>query len=93
MKRKTAQTHAALFLALTALAALTPGCSMLSYTGPTGEHFARFSLGSKTAIAALNVDTGTTGIRRLELQGYQNDSNQALTTVTEAAVRAALSPK
>jgi len=72
------------------LVMLGTGCSMLSYTGPSGERFARLSLGAKTAIAALNVETGTNGIRRLELQGYQNDSTQALSTVTEAAVRAAL---
>ncbi len=66
------------------------GCSMLTYTSPGGEHFSRCSFGSKTAIASLSVEAGTNGVRRVELQGYQNDANQALSTVTEAAVRAAV---
>jgi hypothetical protein len=77
-------------LPLTAAALLATGCSTLSYTSPAGEHFCRLSLGGRTAIAALSVEAGTNGIRRLELKGYQTDSNQALSTVTEAAVRAAL---
>ncbi len=72
------------------LALTLSGCSVLSYTGPAGEHFSRCCLGSKTAIASLSVETGTNGIRRVELQGYQSDANQALGTVTEAAVRAAV---
>ena len=75
---------------LLALALAACGCSMLTYTGPSGEHFTRCTFGSKTAIAALNVETGTNGIRRIELQGYQNDSTQALGTVTEAVVRAVM---
>ena len=75
-----------LLLLLVALA----GCSRLSYTGPSGERFSRFSFGSKTAIASLSVEAGTNGVRRVDLQGYQNDANQALGTVTEAAVRAAV---
>jgi hypothetical protein len=69
---------------------LCAGCSVLSYSSPSGEHFSRLSLGVKTAIAALNVEAGTNGVRRLQLQGYQTDANQALGTVTEAAVRAAI---
>ncbi len=66
------------------------GCSMLTYTSPGGEHFSRYSFGTRTAIASLSVEGGTNGVRRVELQGYQNDANQALSTVTEAAVRAAV---
>jgi hypothetical protein len=73
---------------LTAIAG--PGCSMLTYTSLGGDHFYRCSLGSKTAIASLAVEAGTNGIRRVELQGYQNESSQALSAVTEAAVRAAI---
>ncbi len=77
-------------LLLLPLVLVLAGCSRLSYTGPAGERFSRFSFGSKTAIASLTVEAGTNGIRRVDLQGYQNDANQALGTVTEAAVRAAV---
>ncbi len=73
-----------------ALLSVLCGCQVLTYTSPTGESFTRSSLGSTTAIAALRVETGTNGLRRIELRGYQNDSTQALGIVTEAAVRGAL---
>jgi hypothetical protein len=66
------------------------GCSVLSYTSPTGEHFSRSSLGSATSFSSLSVVTDPGGLRRVELRGYTNDSTQALGTVTEAAVRAAI---
>ncbi len=75
-------------LALSAV--LLTGCQVLTYSGPNGERFTRSSLGSATSISSLVVETGTNGIRRVELQGYQNDSTQALGVVTEAAVRAAV---
>jgi hypothetical protein len=66
------------------------GCQRLSYTGPNGERFSRTSLGANTSLQSLAVETGTNGVRRVELHGYTNDSTQAIGTVTEAAVRAAL---
>ena len=78
-------------LSLLLIAPLLCGCQMLAYTGPGGERFSRVALGNSTAIASLSVETGTNGLRRVELRGYRNDSTQALATVTEAAVRAALS--
>ena len=75
---------------LALLTALAAGCQALTYDGPNGERFARSSLGSTTSISSLTVESGTNGLRRVELRGYQNDSTQALSTVTEAAVRAAL---
>src|SRR3954464_4513702 len=66
------------------------GCQVLTYHSPTGERFSRSSLGANTAIASLTVESGTNGLRRVEMQGYQNDSSQALGSVTEAAVRAAI---
>jgi hypothetical protein len=72
------------------LCVLACGCQVLSYTNPNGEHFSRTSLGSTTSIASLAIETDTNGLRRVQLQGYQNDPSQALSTVTEAAVRAAL---
>ncbi len=86
----SAVKHPAVMAALLALALAATGCSLLSYTSPSGEHFSRYSFGSKTAIASLNVQADTNGVRRVELQGYQNDANTALSTVTEAAVRAAV---
>ena len=69
------------------------GCQVLTYTGPSGEHFARSSLGANVAVSELAIEAGTNGLRRVELKGYQNDSGQALGIVTEAAVRAVLQPK
>jgi hypothetical protein len=66
------------------------GCTVVSYSNANGEHFSRLSLGASTAIAGLEVQSGTNGLRQLRLQGYQNENSQALGTVTEAAVRAAL---
>ncbi len=77
---------------LPALVLLTAaaGCTSISYTSPSGEHFSRSSLGSKTTISALTVEAATNGLRRVELRGYMNDSTQALGTITEAAVRAGI---
>jgi hypothetical protein len=66
------------------------GCQSLTYTGPNGERFTRSSLGSVTAVSSLTVETGPNGLRRVELRGYSSDPTQALGTVTEAAVRAAI---
>jgi hypothetical protein len=80
-------------LVLTTLSAallLTAGCQVLTYRSPQGERFTRSSLGTKTSIQSLSVDSDTNGVRRVKLEGYQNDSTQALGAVTEAAVRAAL---
>jgi hypothetical protein len=75
---------------LFAAALLLTGCQVLTYHSPTGERFTRSSLGATTAISSLTVEAGTNGIRRVDLQGYTNNSTQALGTVTEAAVKAAL---
>ncbi len=66
------------------------GCQSLRYVGPNGERLSRFALGAQTSIAALELVTGTNGVRRIHMQGYQSDSTQAMGAVTEAAVRAAL---
>jgi hypothetical protein len=73
-----------------ALLLLGTGCQVLTYSGPNGERFSRRVLGTTTAIASLSVEADTNGVRRVELHGYTNDAAQALGTVTEAAVRAAL---
>ena len=78
---------------LTLLAFLTIGacgCTVLTYTSPSGERFTRSSLGANTSVSSLAVETQTNGLRRIELHGYQNNNTQALGTVTEAAVRAAI---
>jgi hypothetical protein len=77
-------------LSLPVLVLLGAGCQVLTYTGPHGERFSRSSLGASTSISALFLEADTNGVKRLKMQGYQNDSTQALGTVTEAAVRAAL---
>jgi hypothetical protein len=71
-------------------ALLTSGCQVVRYVGPNGERFSRLSFGATTAISALTLTGDTNGVRRLELQGYQNDSSRALGAVTEAAIRAAI---
>ena len=70
--------------------AFATGCTMLTYSGPNGERFARGSLGANTSISSLAIEAGTNGVRRVELRGYQQDSSQALSAVTEAAVKAAI---
>ena len=72
-----------------AAGALT-GCSIVSYTSPNGERFMRSSLGANTSVSSLAVESNTNGVRRVEMHGYQNDASQALGTVTEAAVKAAV---
>src|SRR5262249_5906175 len=72
------------------VASLATGCTVLSYTSPTGEHFTRGSLGANASISSLAIEASTNGVRRVELRGYQNDSSQALSAVTEAAVKAAI---
>jgi hypothetical protein len=88
-------THLTRLTCLTLSAALiasvaTCGCTVLSYTSPTGEHFTRGSLGANTSISSLAIEAGTNGVRRVELRGYQHDASQALSAVTEAAVKAAI---
>ena len=82
--------EARLVILVACLAGGVCGCTMFVYTGPGGERFTRTSLGAQTAIASLEVEAGTNGLRRLSLRGYQNETAQALGTVTEAAIRAAL---
>ena len=77
------------FAALTLALALS-GCTYLSYVGPNGERFARRALGANSSIASLSLEYMTNGLRRVELRGYQTETSQALGTVTEAAVRAAI---
>ena len=72
------------------LGLVATGCQVLTYSGPNGERFSRSSFGAMTSIASLSLEAETNGVRRLQLQGYQNDPTQALSIVTEAAVRAAL---
>src|SRR5437764_13801094 len=66
------------------------GCSVVTYTSPNGQHLTRGSLGANASISSLAIEAGTNGVRRVELRGYQNDSSQALSAVTEAAVKAAI---
>jgi len=71
-------------------ALLFTGCQVLTYSSPTGERFTRSSLGANTSIHSLSVETGTNGLRKVQLRGYQNNETEALGAVTEAAVRAAI---
>ena len=78
-------------LALTTLLTLaTTACQVLTYRSPSGERFMRSSVGANTSITSLSVDADTNGVRSLKLQGYQNDTSQALGAVTQAAVSAAV---
>jgi len=75
---------------LLAGAAAVCGCQVLTYTSPSGERFVRTTFGTSSSISSLTVEADTNGVRRVELHGYTNDATQALGTVTEAAVRAAM---
>jgi len=79
-----------LLAVLTLLTISATGCQVLTYSSPTGERFTRSSLGANTSIHSLSVETGTNGIRKVQLRGYQNNETEALGSVTEAAVRAAI---
>ena len=83
-------TRVTLVTLVTLFALTLCGCQVLTYRGPSGETFTRSSLGANTTVSSLTVESDTNGLRRVELRGYQNDSNQALGTVTEAAVKAAI---
>jgi len=87
---KKLMTTLTLAITATLLITLLCGCQVLTYNGPNGERFSRSSLGATTSISSLTVESDTNGLRRVELRGYTNDSTQALGTVTEAAVRAAV---
>src|SRR5437870_3905553 len=84
MKKSLFALSAALSLAL------ATGCQVLTYTSPTGERFTRSSLGANTSIHSLTVESGTNGIRKVHVNGYENNTTDALGAVTEAAVKAAL---
>lgn len=73
------------------MAAALCGCQVLSYRGPQGERLIRACLGGNTSLSSLAVERGADGIQRVELRGYRSDTAQAMGTVTEAAVRAAIS--
>jgi hypothetical protein len=83
-------THLTYLTFSAAVLLATAGCTVLTYTAPTGERFTRGSLGANTSISSLAIEATTNGVRRVELRGYQNDSSQALSAVTEAAVKAAI---
>jgi len=89
VRQRVARLLANSFLHAAAIV-LCAGCTVVSYTGPGGERFSRQSFGTASAIGALQVETGTNGVRRIELKGYRSDSADAVGAVTEAAVRAAL---
>jgi hypothetical protein len=82
-----------LLLSLTVSAGLVAvtGCQVLTYTSPSGERFSRSSFGANTSIHSLTVESGTNGIRKVHVNGYQNNSTEALGAVTDAAVKAAIS--
>jgi len=84
------RSHGLTVLLATTLCSLGTGCQVLSYSSPIGERFTRSSFGAVTAISSLTVESGTNGLRRVHLHGYQNDSTQALGVITDAAVRAAV---
>jgi hypothetical protein len=67
------------------------GCQVLTYTSPSGERLIRSSFGANLSVSTLAIESdATNGVRRVEIHGYQNDSSQALSTITEAAVRGAV---
>lgn len=75
---------------IVATSCLLAGCQVIAYRTASGERLTRASFGSTTSISSLAVESSTNGIRRLDLRGYRNDTAQALSAVTEAAVRAAV---
>lgn len=76
---------------ITVLALLNTGCISTTFTSPDGMSFKRVAVGNKTTFGNLLLETTTNGVRRIQLKGYSNDQVEALSAVTEAAVRAAVS--
>jgi len=74
---------------LMAILVATCGCQSLTYTAPNGERFTRASFAAITSITSILVETGSNGLRRVELRGYNHDSSQTLAAVAEAAARGA----
>jgi hypothetical protein len=66
------------------------GCQVLTYQSPNGERFSRTSFAATTSINSLTVESSTNGIRKVSVHGYKNDEVQALGTIIEAAVKAAI---
>jgi hypothetical protein len=91
MKKTTARRTQVTYLTLLTLVTALTGCSLVTYRSASGERFMRGSFGANTSVASLAVESDTNGVRRVEMHGYQNDASQALGTVTEAAVKAAVS--
>ncbi len=85
-----ARSSGAALVSVAVAALLCAGCTVVRYDGPGGERFSRSAIGTASALTALEVETGTNGVRRISLRGYHSDSANALGTVTEAAVRAAM---
>lgn len=66
MKKLTAHsthpTHLTFLTVLTGLTLAVSGCSLVSYTSPSGERFTRSSLGANTSISSLLVEKALPGI-------------------------------
>src|SRR5437899_11916857 len=69
---------------------ITCGCQVLTYTGPNGERFKRLSVATTTSLTSVTVETGSNGLRRVEVHGYRHDLSQTLATVAESAARGAV---
>ena len=83
-------TNVTTLLTLLTLSTILTACSVVTYRSPSGERFSRGAIGANTSVSSLSVEADTNGVRRVQMQGYQNDSSQALGIVTEAAVKAAM---
>src|SRR3954469_13904066 len=66
------------------------GCQVLTYSAPTGERFSRSSFGANSSIHSLSVESSTNGIRKVHLNGYENNPPEALGGVTDPADKAAI---
>jgi hypothetical protein len=69
---------------------LLTGCTFTGYRAANGEQFTRVAIGSKTSVGELRVSGDTNGVKTLLLKSYSNDQVEALSAVTEAAVKGAV---
>lgn len=68
-------------------------CSSISYRGPNGESFSKWSIGTDSSLSGLTVEMTSNGIRKVHLQRYDleqgnsmTSSVQAVSAITSAAI-------
>ncbi len=71
------------------LSGVLTGCTVTTYSDPSGAKFTRASLGTTQSIGAIRVEAA--GDKKvLTVEGYTNEQAQVAGAVVEAAIKARL---